>query len=82
MKEFFHNEGIHSTTIQLEFVEVTGRGKDVERRSTTNNCGFKDLHAVSSDEDDCMLRCPAASEIEGTRCRESKCCFPTKDRNE
>ena len=82
VKELFHDEGIHSTTIQLEFVEVTGRGKDVERRSTTNNCRFKDLHAVSSDEDDCMLRCPAASEIEGTRCRESKCCFPTKDRNE
>ena len=27
VKEFFHNEGIHSTTIQPEFVEVNGQGK-------------------------------------------------------
>ena len=27
VKEFFHNEGIHSTTIQPEFVEVKGQGK-------------------------------------------------------
>jgi len=26
VKEFFHNEGIHSTTIQPEFVEVSTRG--------------------------------------------------------
>ena len=26
MKEFFHNEGIHSTTIQPEFVEINGQG--------------------------------------------------------
>ena len=26
VKEFFHNEGIHSTTIQPEFVEVNGQG--------------------------------------------------------
>ncbi len=25
VKSFFHNEGIHSTTIQPEFVEVRGR---------------------------------------------------------
>ena len=26
VKEFFHNEGIHSTTIQPEFVEFNGQG--------------------------------------------------------
>lgn len=34
VKEFFHNEGIHSTTIQPEFVElelqsVTGKHPDI-----------------------------------------------------
>lgn len=29
VKEFFHNEGIHSTTIQPEFVEIPGEGYDV-----------------------------------------------------
>lgn len=29
VKEFFHNEGIHSTTIQPEFVEIPGEGYEV-----------------------------------------------------
>ena len=47
MKEFFHNEGIHSTTIQPEFVE-TGGG-DPSNASITS-------------ADDCMLACPKVSE--------------------
>ena len=47
VKEFFHNEGIHSTTIQPEFVE-TGGG-DPSNASITS-------------ADDCMLACPKVSE--------------------
>merc|ERR1719273_969237 len=47
VKEFFHNEGIHSTTIQPEFVE-TGPGEQ------------RDGSSISSAED-CMLACPKPS---------------------
>ena len=42
VKEFFHNEGIHSTTIQPEFVEAVAG----------ENTG-----SISSSED-CMITCP------------------------
>lgn len=42
VKEFFHNEGIHSTTIQPEFVETAGA---------------EPTGSISSTED-CMLSCP------------------------
>lgn len=37
VKVFFHNEGIHSTTIQPEFVEVTKTKNHVFLCSTTFN---------------------------------------------
>jgi zinc transporter 1 len=81
VKEFFHNEGIHSTTIQPEFVEVNGQGKNVERKSRANSYGFNGLNAGNIDEDDCMLGCPKAPEMEEPSCQKSKCCVPTKDEN-
>ncbi|XP_061706360.1 uncharacterized protein LOC133517179 isoform X1 [Cydia pomonella] len=45
VKEFFHNEGIHSTTIQPEFVEIPLDGNEV----LTGNAG----------EAPCALHCPA-----------------------
>lgn len=34
VKEFFHNEGIHSTTIQPEFVELPLGGNEVSKKNT------------------------------------------------
>lgn len=60
MKEFFHNEGIHSTTIQPEFVE-TGPGEPRDG-------------SVSS-ADDCMLACPRPSPgLASAPCDMNKCC--------
>ncbi|XP_013175340.1 PREDICTED: zinc transporter 1 isoform X2 [Papilio xuthus] len=44
VKEFFHNEGIHSTTIQPEFIELPLDGNEM-------------VSGVSSD-DPCALHCP------------------------
>ena len=60
VKEFFHNEGIHSTTIQPEFVE-TGSGE------------LRDGSVSSAD--DCMLACPKpGSGLASAPCDMSKCC--------
>ncbi|XP_039294800.1 zinc transporter 1 isoform X2 [Nilaparvata lugens] len=45
VKEFFHNEGIHSTTIQPEFVEVAEFAEDDRVQETASG-------------DDCVLDCP------------------------
>jgi len=73
VKEFFHNEGIHSTTIQPEFVEVNGQGK--------KNYGFNGLNGDTINEDDCVLGCPKAPEMEAPLCQKAKCCVPTKEEN-
>jgi len=75
VKEFFHNEGIHSTTIQPEFVEVNGQGRNVERKSY----GVNGLDQESINEDDCVLGCPKAPEMEAPSCQKSKCCVPAKE---
>merc|ERR1719308_282822 len=60
VKEFFHNEGIHSTTIQPEFVETGG--------------GDPRDGSVSS-ADDCMLACPRPSPgLTSAPCDMNKCC--------
>jgi len=60
VKEFFHNEGIHSTTIQPEFVE-TGPGE------------MRDGSVASAE--DCMLACPKPSPgLSSAPCDMSKCC--------
>jgi len=71
VKEFFHNEGIHSTTIQPEFVEVNGQGK--------KGYGFHGFGGGPLNEDDCVLGCPKAPEMEAPSCQKAKCCVPTKD---
>ncbi|XP_075235037.1 solute carrier family 30 member 1 [Lycorma delicatula] len=38
VKEFFHNEGIHSTTIQPEFVEIVGYSEDKVQEAQTEDC--------------------------------------------
>jgi len=68
VKEFFHNEGIHSTTIQPEFVEVNGQGKKTNGLNKDN-------------EDDCVLGCPKAPEMEVPSCQKAKCCVPNKEEN-
>lgn len=75
VKEFFHNEGIHSTTIQPEFVEVNGQGRNVERK----NYGVNGLDKGSINEDDCVLGCPKAPEMEAPSCQKAKCCVPVKE---
>lgn len=46
LKEFFHNEGIHSTTIQPEFIE--------NPRITDNNIDDIDENVITKD---CILEC-------------------------
>uniref|UniRef100_A0A8D8LKA6 Zinc/cadmium resistance protein n=1 Tax=Cacopsylla melanoneura TaxID=428564 RepID=A0A8D8LKA6_9HEMI len=62
VKEFFHNEGIHSTTIQPEFVEIT--------EFTENKVSELDP------SEDCVLDCPK-SDTEKP-CALSTCCGPSK----
>ncbi|XKL66914.1 hypothetical protein PGB90_010334 [Kerria lacca] len=38
VKEFFHNEGIHSTTIQPEFVEIADFTENTEKEAPTQDC--------------------------------------------
>ncbi|XP_047989065.1 zinc/cadmium resistance protein isoform X1 [Leguminivora glycinivorella] len=54
VKEFFHNEGIHSTTIQPEFVEIPLDGNEV----LTGNAG----------EAPCALHCPAKDLCHNATC--------------
>merc|ERR1719414_2907326 len=65
VKEFFHNEGIHSTTIQPEFVEANGQGKKLN--------GFN-----KDNEDDCALGCPKAPEMEAPSCQKQNAVFQPK----
>ena len=83
-KEFFHNEGIHSTTIQLEFVEVNGQGnqRNVERKNGRKSYVLDVLNAGNINEDDCVLGCPRVPEKQAPSCQKSKCCVPEKEENE
>lgn len=38
VKEFFHNEGIHSTTIQPEFVDYNDYPESIEEGEQTEDC--------------------------------------------
>ena len=58
IKEFFHNNGIHSTTIQPEFVDCNGYIED------RNSVG----------DDDCAIGCPRDPEKLAPNCQASKCC--------
>ncbi|KAG4073436.1 hypothetical protein HA402_000660 [Bradysia odoriphaga] len=66
VKEFFHNEGIHSTTIQPEFVEIEG----IHSGSTDGM--MNNLNGGSS-QDCCALDCPTTEQgcIKQTCCQNS-----------
>jgi len=63
VKEFFHNEGIHSTTIQPEFVEI-------EALNNINTDGIIKNVNVSNSQDCCALDCPTTDE----GCTRATCC--------
>ena len=60
VKEFFHNEGIHSTTIQPEFIEIG---------ALNISAGVSSLN-ISGSQDCCALDCPTTEE----GCIKATCC--------
>lgn len=64
VKEFFHNAGIHSTTIQPEFVDI-----DSEHELSEKN---------GKPPVDCMFICPPGQEGTENGCHEQTCCGPQK----
>jgi len=64
VKEFFHNEGIHSTTIQPEFIEVE------PLNSCSASDGISTSLNISGKEEGCVLDCPNIDE----NCVKATCC--------
>lgn len=64
VKEFFHNEGIHSTTIQPEFVEIEALN------SLAASDGISSDLNGSGSQDCCALDCPTTDE----GCVRATCC--------
>ncbi|EEB17227.1 Cobalt uptake protein COT1, putative [Pediculus humanus corporis] len=62
VKEFFHNEGIHSTTIQPEFLEINEMPKGTSQTSSD-----------SKKNGGCVLDCPKS---EDQTCALNTCCGP------
>lgn len=62
VKEFFHNEGIHSTTIQPEFIDYQDYPISSEEVGQT---------------EDCVLDCPKSTDNSET-CVQNTCCGPSK----
>ncbi|XP_027196459.2 uncharacterized protein LOC113790950 [Dermatophagoides pteronyssinus] len=90
VKEFFHNEGIHSTTIQPEFVEAddtmessfdNGAISD-GHWSSLANAGQQDVHLKYrwSNDANCALDCPPGQLGRGS-CVQSTCCGPQQKRS-
>lgn len=67
VKEFFHNEGIHSTTIQPEFIDY------VDIPTTSQD--------VDQTAEDCFLDCPKTSS-DSDNCLKNTCCGPSKQGRE
>lgn len=63
VKEFFHNEGIHSTTIQPEFIEF-------ENINCSASDGISTSLNISGKEEGCVLDCPNIDE----NCVKATCC--------
>ncbi|KAJ8953806.1 hypothetical protein NQ318_006654 [Aromia moschata] len=61
VKEFFHNEGIHSTTIQPEFIDYS----DIPTSSNDTDQATED----------CVLDCPKTNN-ENDNCLKNTCCGP------
>lgn len=66
VKEFFHNEGIHSTTIQPEFVEFEAE---------------LPVGKLNRPMDNCALDCPPGQPGVGNGCLQNTCCGPQQDKN-
>ncbi|XP_058054499.1 proton-coupled zinc antiporter SLC30A1 isoform X3 [Anopheles bellator] len=66
VKEFFHNEGIHSTTIQPEFVEL-----EQLNSFSAGSDGFSNSLNGSATQDCCALDCPTTDE---SSCIKATCC--------
>ncbi|CRK99436.1 CLUMA_CG012659, isoform A [Clunio marinus] len=64
VKEFFHNEGIHSTTIQPEFIEIE------TLNSCTTSDGISTNLNINGKEEGCVLDCPNIDE----NCVKATCC--------
>ena len=64
VKEFFHNEGIHSTTIQPEFIEIE------HLNSSSASDGISTSLNISGKEEGCALDCPNIDE----NCVKATCC--------
>ncbi|XP_046915578.2 uncharacterized protein LOC124496144 [Dermatophagoides farinae] len=93
VKEFFHNEGIHSTTIQPEFVEPddtmessldhNGPGSDegVGWSSGLLNAGNPDVQLKYRwiNDANCALDCPPGQLGRGS-CVQSTCCGPQQQK--
>lgn len=75
IKEFFHHEGIHSTTIQPEFVQYNG-APSPSAASDVNAAAIAAFGAAQAlNDDDCALSCPKGpSGLPAQDCDSSKCC--------
>ncbi|KAJ6218674.1 hypothetical protein RDWZM_004486 [Blomia tropicalis] len=69
VKEFFHNEGIHSTTIQPEFAEFETELPDGVSRWSNGR---------STLDNDCALDCPPG--LGSDNCLQNTCCGPQQSR--
>merc|ERR1712029_763017 len=70
IKEFFHNNGIHSTTIQPEFLDCNGYLTGTGSTSTEPDKRSDKI----MNEQDCALTCPKDQEKAEPNCQASKCC--------
>lgn len=69
VKEFFHNEGIHSTTIQPEFVEIEALNSYSGKYAGSD--GISNSLNGSATQDCCALDCPTTDE---SSCIKATCC--------
>lgn len=81
VKEFFHNEGIHSTTIQPEFVESDDTfGNDSEGQYSDMNISRTSLPKYWLADANCALDCPPGTLGRGS-CLPNTCCGPQQKRS-
>lgn len=74
VKEFFHNEGIHSTTIQPEFVEFEQSEKHDQGPAWFDENGVKSRW----NDANCALDCPSGPNND---CVQNTCCGPQQKRS-
>lgn len=81
VKEFFHNEGIHSTTIQPEFVESDDTyANDSEGHFSDLNISRNSLPRYWLADANCALDCPPGTLGKGS-CLPNTCCGPQQKRS-